>query len=290
MTRLHRAVYYNQEGIVYDILEWAVVKKKKPEVAEWIVNCVACDDDGFTPFYVAFARGHKELCTKIMEFLNQVLGRKELEKYWTHENGFLQSAFLEAISFEEIEMFEMILTNSKEILGQYPWDCDSMSYKWRMQYIPLISFRKKCVESIAKFIIGDQPNNKRYKKLSDFVFLNKHYGGNMLKNLQAETREKMFEAGGREKKSDAPVSESEIRHGNSTFSVIYDASNLINEQEQVDDMLKIVVPDETLEKMFEADGGVRNRMQRFLKIEKGLDRLRSIIISEMTSRTIFGTN
>ena len=55
-------------------------------------------------------------------------------------------------------------------------------------------------------------------------------------------------------------------------------------------MLEIVVPDETLEKMFEADGGVRNRMQRFLKIEKGLDRLRSIIISEMTSRTIFGTN
>ena len=145
------------------ILEWAVVNKKKPEVAEWIVNFVAHDDYGFTPFYVAFACGHKELCTEIMEFLNEVLGRKELEKYWTHENGFLQSAFLEAISFEEIEMFEMILTNSKIILGQDPWDCVSMSYKWRYQYIPLISGRKKCFESIVKFILGDKPNNERYK-------------------------------------------------------------------------------------------------------------------------------
>ena len=230
MTRLHRAVYYNQEGIVYDILEWAVVKKKKPEVAEWIVNCVACDDDGFTPFYVAFARGHKELCTKIMQFLQQVLRQEELEEYMADEKGFLQSALREVIIFEEIEMFEMILTNSKRIFGQFPWECVSMSENWRCRYIPLIMYRKNRFESIAKLIIADEPNNERYKNLSDFVFLNVDY---------------------------------------------------------VDKVLIHFLPPETLEKMFETDGGIRIWMRRFLKTKGGLARLEDIIQSEMTHSNDF---
>ena len=64
MTRLHRAVYYKQKENVDQILEWAVDNKNDPEVAKRIVNCASRDDYGFTPFYVAFACGHKELCTK----------------------------------------------------------------------------------------------------------------------------------------------------------------------------------------------------------------------------------
>ena len=42
----------------------------------------------------------------------------------------------------------------------------------------------KLQEKIAKFIIGDEPNNnERYKKLSDFVFLNEEYVDNMLINV-----------------------------------------------------------------------------------------------------------
>ena len=231
MTRLHRAVYYNQERIVDQILEWAVGNKNNPKIIEWIVNCVARDDYGFAPFYVAFACGHKELCTKIMQFLQQVLGEKELEKYLSDKNGFLYRALKEAIIFEEIEMFEFILTNSKIILGRDLLDCVSMSRNWRKKYIPLIRYRKECFQSIAKYIIADDKhNNDRYKKLSDFVFLNEF---------------------------------------------------------KVHKMLINVVPAETLEKMFEADGGIRNWMQRFLKIERGLNYLRRIIENEITKSKDF---
>ena len=231
MTRLHRAVYYNQERIVNQILEWAVGNKNNPKITEWIVNCVARDDYGFAPFYVAFACGHKELCTKIMEFLNQVLRQEELEEYMADEKGFLHLALEEAITFEEIEMFEFILTNSKIILGRNLLDCVSMSGNWRKKYIPLIRYRKECFQSIANYIIADDKhNNDRYKKLSDFVFLNEFNVHKMLIN---------------------------------------------------------VVPAETLEKMFEADGGIRNWMQRFLKIRRGFDWLQNIIESEMAQSNVF---
>ena len=48
-----------------------------------------------------------------------------------------------------------------------------------------------------------------------------------------------------------------------------------------------VVSAETLEKMMAADGGIRNWMQRFLKIESGFDRLQSIIQSEKTRSNDF---
>ena len=143
MTRLHRAVYYNQERIVDQILGWADDNKNDPKVTEWIVNCVARDDCGFTPFYVAFACGHKTLCAKIMQFLNQVLGRKELEKHLAEKKGFVHRALKEAIVFKESEMFEMILTNSKRILGQDLLDCVFVLGNWREKYMPLISYRKK---------------------------------------------------------------------------------------------------------------------------------------------------
>ena len=133
-----------------------------------------------------------------MEFLNQVLEIRELEKYLADRKGFLHRALKEAIIFEEIEMFEMILTDSKIIFGQELLDCViSMSVNWRKKYMPLISERKECFESIAKFIISDEPNNDQYKKLSDFVFLNGNYMYHMLINVvPAETLDKMIAADG----------------------------------------------------------------------------------------------
>ena len=148
------------------------------------------------------------------------------------KNGFLYRALKEgSIIFEEIEMFEFILINSKIILGRDLLDCVSMSGNWRKKYIPLIRYRKECFQSIANYIIADDKhNNDRYKKLSDFVFLNEFNVHKMLIN---------------------------------------------------------VVPAETLEKMFEADGGIRNWMQRFLKIERGLNYLRRIIENEITKSKDF---
>ena len=60
-----------------------------------------------------------------------------------------------------------------------------------------VSERKECFESIAKFIISEEPNNDQYKKLSNFVFLNGNYMYHMLINVvPAETLDKMIAADG----------------------------------------------------------------------------------------------
>ena len=86
-------------------------------MAEGVVDCVARDDYAFTPFYVAFVCGHEDLCRKIMQFLNRVVGCAELINYLTSRNGFLHRTLLDALVFEKIDKFEMPLANVKEIFG-----------------------------------------------------------------------------------------------------------------------------------------------------------------------------
>ena len=120
MTRLHRAVYCNDTEVVGRIFDWVINNKNNPQykqVAEGVVDCVARDDYAFTPFYVAFVCGHEDLCRKIMQFLNRVVGCAELINYLTSRNGFLHRTLLDALVFEKIDKFEMLLANVKEIFG-----------------------------------------------------------------------------------------------------------------------------------------------------------------------------
>jgi hypothetical protein len=69
----------------------------------------------FTPFYVAAACGHKEICHKILSFLKENFGidRKDLI-----EDGFVYCAMWDAILFENLPMFRLILEVVKEVWGQ----------------------------------------------------------------------------------------------------------------------------------------------------------------------------
>ena len=197
MTHLHRAIYFNQSEDVDEILQWVVGNKNIPEVFEKIiVNCVARDDYAFTPFYVAFARGHKELCGKIMKFLKQVLTTDELEKHLTDKKGFLHRALLEAIIYEETDMVEMILQNIKDIFGQDHFRFLLESDNCQHEYLRFISLQKKTYETIEKIIWPGREKNIKDEDFNDLVklfFLNENYQEDMLQFVSNKTPQETIE-------------------------------------------------------------------------------------------------
>ena len=147
MTFLHRVVYRGNTEIVDQILKWiediqsnADANSEDKEVARKVVDYMAHDKDGFTPFYVAFACGNKELCEKIIIWLKKVLLDEELEKQLEDGNGFLHCALLEKLVFEQVEMREMISNGIENILGKLDFILHSKNPKWK--YIPSVLEKK----------------------------------------------------------------------------------------------------------------------------------------------------
>ena len=199
MTRLHRAIYYGETGVVINILHlwFDQIKKANPEAKEAIEKVLATDVYGFTPCYVAYALKQKELYIKILEFLKEVLGDDDLKKYLMDKKGFLQVALLEALSFEEIDMLEMILSGIKTVFGQGVLLEDVLKSKHNKRYMEFLSHRKKeCFETIAKVLV-DEHGNVDYEKLNEIVFQQPDYVVDVLKHAAtSEIREKMIFADG----------------------------------------------------------------------------------------------
>jgi hypothetical protein len=124
MTLLHRAAYYGNKEAVDEILErirqnLKKKRKKKNRQKYKVINeVVARDEYGFTPFYVAVARGQEEIYHKMLIFLKEVLHDDILEEHLIDPNGFVCRALSDAIESENIPMFNLILATVKKELGQ----------------------------------------------------------------------------------------------------------------------------------------------------------------------------
>ena len=199
MTCLHRAIYYGEAEVALKILHLWVdqTKKANAEAKEATERVIACDDYGFTPCYVAYARKQKKLFVKVLEFLKEVLRDDDLKKYLMDEKGFLQVALLEALNFEEIDMLEMILGGIQNVFGQDVLLEDVLKSKYNERYMKLLSHRKKeCFETIAKFLV-DEHGNVDYEKLNEIVFQHPDHVVDVLKHVTtSETRKKMISADG----------------------------------------------------------------------------------------------
>jgi ankyrin repeat protein len=125
MTRLHRAAFYGDAEIVDDILETIrndFSSGQHPDAIKLLVESAVTDimlahyDKSFTPFYVAAACDHKEICLKILSFLKEIRGADHKEDLTCY--GFVHSAMWDAILFKNLQMFQVILEAVKEACGQ----------------------------------------------------------------------------------------------------------------------------------------------------------------------------
>jgi hypothetical protein len=118
MTRLHRAAYYGNKVAVDEMLE-RIRRNLAGKVAYKFINeIMARDEYGFTPFYVAAARGQEEIYHKMLTFLKDILPDYRLKKKLTDPKGFVHRALSDAIESENIQMLQLILEAFKKELGQ----------------------------------------------------------------------------------------------------------------------------------------------------------------------------
>ncbi|XP_046459662.1 uncharacterized protein LOC124206074 [Daphnia pulex] len=124
MTRLHRATLRDDEKTVGQILETVRISflSNETEAKKWgkevLHNVIASAETGVTPLYVAAVFEHENLRQKMLNFLKEMLSEDELRKYLTDTTGFLGDALWDAIKWEKIEMFRIVLESVKKIFGQ----------------------------------------------------------------------------------------------------------------------------------------------------------------------------
>ncbi|XP_057373173.1 uncharacterized protein LOC130694046 [Daphnia carinata] len=101
-------------------------------------------DDGFTPFYVAAARHQEEFCNKILSLLKTRWNAtdNELRKHLTNDKGFVFTAMWDAVCFENVKMFQVILKSVKQALGR--------------NYLMDLLKSKKAIESFASQVYDGQ--------------------------------------------------------------------------------------------------------------------------------------
>ncbi len=123
LTRLHGAAFHGNTKAVEEMLKKISQNLTEPEhknVADKIINEVmARDQYGFTPYYVAAARGHEEIYHKMLAFLKEILPDiSTLEEHLIDEGGFVHRALSDSIDSDNIQMFQLILIAIKKVLGQ----------------------------------------------------------------------------------------------------------------------------------------------------------------------------
>ncbi|EFX63822.1 hypothetical protein DAPPUDRAFT_118824 [Daphnia pulex] len=171
MTLLHRAAFYGDAQTVDDILE--TIRKSISSATNHLVELVVKDimlarnDECFTPFYVAAASGHKEICVQILFFLKEILGTDQIKKCLIADGGFLHRAMWVAIRFKNDSMFKVILEGVNQALGQ-----DNLfvllksSDTERDRSVP--KYDKVLIKMISKFLLQNGSENG-YEGLNNLI-------------------------------------------------------------------------------------------------------------------------
>jgi hypothetical protein len=212
MTRLHRAAFYGDAEIVDDILETIrndFSSGQHPDTEKFLVESAVTDimlahyDKSFTPFYVAAACDHKEICLKILSFLKEIRGADHKEDLTCY--GFVHSAMWDAILFKNLQMFQVILEAVKEAWGRnslldlLSTDNYEVSYHNSLQlYVssPLTEkFNKDLLKTKVKVLLQND-SKKGYEDLNDLVLASRGKFEKTLEDLEDETLQGMLTAKG----------------------------------------------------------------------------------------------
>ncbi|XP_059351751.1 uncharacterized protein LOC130699663 [Daphnia carinata] len=112
MTLLHRAAFYGDVNIVEQILarfRQLKLRKFKKAVPKVMLQ-------GFTPFYFAMVKNHKEVCSKLLAFVKDIFPNAVTGEL-TELNRSIRQSLDHAMKSENVEMFQLILNVVKKELG-----------------------------------------------------------------------------------------------------------------------------------------------------------------------------
>jgi ATP-dependent Clp protease adapter protein ClpS len=176
MTRLHRAIFYEDTETVDRLLDCLSQSLSSPvttSTAEQVMNNVMLlNDEGFTPFYVAAAYLHEELCNKILTLFKNVLTTDQLQTHLTAEKMKLVYGVLwDAVKFHKIQMFTTILTSVKHVLGQnYLLEMLSskIAYENRSKTVFKECREKVLFKAMTDIVLKDDDNG--FQQLNDLFF------------------------------------------------------------------------------------------------------------------------
>jgi hypothetical protein len=139
-------------------------------------------DKSFTPFYVAAACDHKEICVKILSFLKEIRGADHKEDLTCY--GFVYSAMWDAILFKNLQMFQVILEAVKEAWGQnsllvlLKTNNSEISYNTNYFYVTCSltkKFNKDLLKTKVKVLLQND-SEKGYEDLNDLVLASNDRG------------------------------------------------------------------------------------------------------------------
>ena len=114
MTLLHRAAYFGDAEMVDSILDKDYFNSTTDNPIVNDIKLALTDDERFSPFYVAAASGHKEICHKILSFLKKF----NLINITSRKDKFLRKAMSDALQYKNVPMFQVILETVNQVLGQ----------------------------------------------------------------------------------------------------------------------------------------------------------------------------
>jgi hypothetical protein len=192
ITPLHRAVFNNEIDTIEKILLLVQENLTRGDdryktIAEQVVNVMCYDENGFTPFYVAAARGNEIVYCKMLLFLKHFYEEQNtsdtLEKILTTPNGFVHHALSDAMESENLEMFQVILSSVKDVLGQATLlnllKSDSRDNKsknrydiveyWSSTMFGVACRYKDLFQTLAKIVVEQKDNgSEAYRDWSDW--------------------------------------------------------------------------------------------------------------------------
>ncbi|XP_046457768.1 uncharacterized protein LOC124204693 [Daphnia pulex] len=215
MTLLHRAAFYGDAQTVDDILETIYSNfssGQHPDTNRLLVKSAVVDimlastNESFTPFYVAAACDHKEICLKILSFLKKILGADHKEDLTCY--GFVYIAIWDAILFKNLQMFQVILEAVKEAWGRNSLLVLLSTDNYEVSYhnsLPLYvsstltkKFNKDLLKTKVKVLLQND-SEKGYEDLNDLVLTsNDREFKKTLEDLEDETLQGMLTAKGLE--------------------------------------------------------------------------------------------
>jgi hypothetical protein len=158
-------------------------------MAEQMVNVMCYDENGFTPFYVAAARGNEIIYCKMLLFLKNFYEKQNtsdtLEKILTAPNGFVHHALSDAMESENLEMFQVILSSVKNILGQTTLlnllksdsrdnkskNRDDILETWSGTIVGVACRYKDLFQTLAEIVVKQKDNSSEaYQDWNDLIF------------------------------------------------------------------------------------------------------------------------
>lgn len=135
MSYLHRAALHNHHETFQNLLALSTDSEGAQEIYQILINT----NDGFSPFYVAAACGHQNICHQIMNFIKEFPDFADrIRDGMANENGFFNRPLQDSIEFNQRKMTRTILDSVKNDISSIHFNDWVFQNDETIKLLPLI--------------------------------------------------------------------------------------------------------------------------------------------------------